>query len=715
MYHGALSSRTHFQQTGSNLVERSFLPVLVISQSQNNAEKLNGVLRAAGHAVRSNWAANLDDAETSIKEQAPDLILCFLKVAEAPVNDVIAMQKKLCPQSSLIVVTSKTDDTAAAAVMERGARDLASMDNERRLAAIVKREAEWVEQARALATAQTLVNEYQSRFQEFLAESGDAIAYVQEGILTQANPAFAEMFGFSDAEEVDGHTVMDLFHPDDKDKLKKALVAASKGKVVDILEVRGMKDGEAFDTELEFSETELDSEPCLELAIRGESEADTSELQARMQAEMEELGKRDSLTGLFSRHYFVDHVTTALQEKEKGEIAALVLIKPDHFSDIEEKVGPLASDTVLKQLAEFLNETLDEKKDDLARFGGNLFAAVMRRKSLADIEKTLSSLNKSVSGKIFEAAGRSTNMTVSIGVADFDNEVENIGSLIHLAQQAVKQARDKGGNATVVYKPAEVDEEGKLLDVGWVKKITSALKDNRFQLVYQPIASLEGDVSEKFDILVRMLDEDGGEIMPGEFIPAAMRNNLMTGIDRWIIAHAFTKLKKSLDEGKKAQFFIRLSDQTLSDGNFIDWLDGQLKNVGLPPKCLIIQIAESTAEKQLKETRTLGEMCSKHKQGLALEHFGIGRSPMQMFDHIPMAFVKIDGSFMDVIGKDEKKRQLVQDIIEKAKEIGTETVAERVENANTMAVLWQLGINYIQGNYVQEPEVVMAEDARLPT
>ncbi|MDX1442375.1 MAG: bifunctional diguanylate cyclase/phosphodiesterase [Gammaproteobacteria bacterium] len=694
------------------MVERSFLPVLVISQSQNNAEKLNGILRAAGHAVRSSWASNLDDAENTIKEQEPDIILCFLKVAEAPINDVIAMQKRLCPNASLLAVTAKADDTAAAAVLERGGRDLVSMENERRLIAVIKREAEYVEQLRALETAQTLVNEYQSRFQEFLAESGDAIAYVQEGILTQANPAFAEMFGFDDVDDVDGNTVMDLFHPEDKDKLKKSLVAATKGMVVDELKVRGMKNGEPFETKLEFAQTELDGEPCLELAIRGEG--DTAELQAKMQSEIEEMGKRDPLTGLFTRHHFVEISAAELQSKKSKDSRALVLFKPDHFSDIEEKVGPLASDTVLKSLGEFLGENLDDDKDDVARFGGNLFAAIVRRKSIDEIEKTMGKLNKAIASKIFEAGGRSTNMTVSIGIADFENEAENVGSLIYLAQQATKQARDKGGNTAVVYKPAEVDEEGKLLDTGWVKKITSALKENRFQLVYQPIASLEGDVSEKFDILVRMKDEDGNEVMPGEFIPAAQRNNLMTGIDRWIVSHALTKLKKSLDEGKKAQFFIRLSDQTVSDAKFSQWLDGQLKNVGLPAKALIIQVAESIAEQNLKETKDIGDTCRKYKQGIALEHFGVGRSPMQMFDHIKMSFVKIDGSFMDVIGKDEAKRNHVQEIIEKAKELDIETVAERVENANTMAVLWQLGINYIQGNYVQEPEVVMAEDARLP-
>ncbi|HEX6928362.1 MAG TPA: EAL domain-containing protein [Gammaproteobacteria bacterium] len=692
------------------MVERNFLPLLIISQSQNNAEKINSILRGAGHAVRSSWVATLDEAESAIQAQKPALILCFLKVPEAPINDVIGLQQRLCPDAALIAVASKMDETAAAAVIERGARDLVSMESERRLAAVVSREAAHVETARELESTQVLVAEYQSRFQDLLAESGDAIAYVQDGILTQANPSFAEMFGFASADDIEGFPVMDLFASADQGKLKEALVSVNKGKKVGELAVKGVKDDKPFETRLEFDQTELDGEPCIEIAIRGE--ADNSELQAKMQAEMDEIGRRDPLTGLFNRHYFVDLVSHAVKQPPKP-LAALLIIKPDKFADIEEKVGPLASDNVLRLLGAQLRD-LAEENDQLARFGGNILTALIVRKDLREIEAFAEKLRTAIAGRVFEAGGQSTSMTASIGIADLTNTVKNAGALIALAQQAGKEARQKGGNKYAVYKPAEVDQEGRLLDIGWVKQITSALKDNRFQLVFQPIASLEGDVSEMFDILVRMKGEDGKEIMPGEFMPAAERNNLMGGIDRWIVNNAIGRLKERIAEGKKARFFIRLSEKTLADGQFIVWLDGQFKQHQPPKGGIVLQISEATAEKRLKEAKAVGDLSNQYGQGIALEHFGVGRNPMQMFDHIKMNFVKIDGSFMSVIATDEKKRELVKGFIDKAKEMKIETVAERVENANTMAVLWQLGVNYIQGNYVQEPEVVMAEDARLP-
>ncbi|MDX1454499.1 MAG: EAL domain-containing protein [Gammaproteobacteria bacterium] len=692
------------------MVERNFLPILVISQSQNNAEKLNGILRGAGHAVRSSWASSLEDAEEIIQDQKPDLIFAFLRVEKAPIHEVISSQQKLSPDSAVLAVASKLDEDAMAVVIERGAHALLTLDNERLLLAVIKRELAAVQSRRDLREAQALVGEYQSRFQEFLAESGDSIAYAQDGILIQANPSFAEMFGFTDPDDVEGYTIMDLFAKGDQDALREALVATNKGKEVGTLSVQGMKNGETFDTKLEFDQTELDGEPCIEIAIRGEG--DTSELRAEMQAEMDEIGKRDPLTGLFHRHHFVELVNQTIKNKPAGA-SALMFLKPDHFSQIEEKVGPLASDNVLKLLAAHLRESVEEQ-DLLARFGGNIFTAVITRKNDAELDAFAEKLQADVAGRVFEAGGQSTSMTVSIGYADYKNEFKNAGQLISLAQLANKEARDKGGNKAVRYAPAEVDKEGKVLDAGWVKRITGALKDNRFQLVFQPIASLEGDVSEMFDILVRMKTEDGEEVMPGDFIPAAERNNLMTGIDRWILQNSMSRLVERHTEGKKAQFFIRISEQSLADSKFVSWLDGVLGKYKPQKGSVVFQIAESTAEKRLNESKAVAETAKKFGQLVALEHFGIGHNSMQMFQHIPMAFVKIDGSFMQVIGSDDEKREKVQAILEKSREMSIESVAERVENANTMAVLWQLGVNYIQGNYVQEPEVVMAEDAKLP-
>lgn len=690
------------------MTERAFLPVLVLAQAQNHAEKLNSLLRAAGHPVRSTWVGNLDEAEIALTDQRFDFILCFTGLADAPLDMVASLRDELAPGTPLLAVAKSADEPAILEVLGKGARDLVSLDNPQRLEAVVVRELEVLKQARALARAEDTIRGFQSRFESLLTESNDAIAYFQDGIHVSANPAWLERFGYASMEDLEGIPVMDLFATESQKPLKDALRDCAKGKPVPKLKLQGMHTGgEAFEAELEIRQVEMDGEPALEIAIR--QEADTSELEAQMA----EVARRDPLTSLYHRHHFVEVLGEEVQRNRKGATRALLFIKPDKFTVVEEKVGPLASDHVLKLLGGLIAQRL-APHDSGARFGGNIFAALVMRHTFKEIEQFAQELTTVVGKTVFEAGGQSTSMTISVGIAVFSAEAANAATLIAHAQQACRQARVAGGNRLKLYEPPVTDKDGNLSDAGWAKTLTSALRTNRFQLVYQPIASLQGDESQMYDVLVRMLGEDGREIMPGEFIPPAIRLGIMVGIDRWILDQAFRIVAQRNQDEQHARFFLRLSDQSLTDATLLPWVHKALQLHNVPAGAVVFQIAEQSAAKHLKEARMLADASRQFDCGIAIEHFGVGHDPLRLFEHIKPNFVKIDGSFMARLGSDPPKDALVQSIIERSSELGIETVAERVENANTMAVLFGLGVNYIQGNYVQEPEVVMTENARLP-
>jgi diguanylate cyclase (GGDEF)-like protein/PAS domain S-box-containing protein len=690
------------------LSERGFLPVLVVAQAQNHAEKLNSLLRAAGHPVRSTWVGNLDEAEIALTDQRFDLIFCFTGLADAPLEMTAGVRDELAAGLPLLAVAKSADEPGILEALGKGARDLVSLDNPQRLEAVLVRELGVLKQARALARAEDTIRGFQTRFESLLTESGDAIAYFQDGIHVSANPAWLARFGYASMEELEGLPVMDLFATDSQKTLKDALRDCAKGKPVPKLKLKALNvSGEEFEAELEVRQVEMDGEPALEIAIR--QEADTSELEAQMA----EVARRDPLTGLYHRHHFVEVLGDEVQRVRKGAARALLFIKPDKFTVIEEKVGPLASDHVLKLLGAQIAQKLAPHETG-ARFGGNIFAALVMRHTFKEIEQFASELTTLVGKTVFEAGGQSTSMTVSVGIADFGAEAPNAATLIAHAQQACRGARVAGGNRSKLYEPPVTDKEGKLSDAGWAKELTAAIKSNRFQLVYQPIASLQGDESQMFDVLVRMLAEDGREVMPGEFIPPAIRLGLMVGIDRWILDQSFRIIAQRNRDKQQARFFIRISDQSLTDATLVPWIQKGLESHQVPAGSVVFQIAEQSAAKFLKDAKTLADAAKGLKCKVAIEHFGVGHDALRLFDHLQPDFVKIDGSFMARLGADPPKDKLVQAIIEKAVELNIETIAERVENANTMAVLFGFGVNYIQGNYVQEPEVIMTENARLP-
>ncbi|HET9680126.1 MAG TPA: diguanylate cyclase, partial [Gammaproteobacteria bacterium] len=382
------------------MVEKRQLPILVISQSQNQAEKLNSLLRANGHVVHAAWANTPDDVQKSLQNAVPDTIFFFSDTTAIALDAVMQLRHKLAAATPILCVTKDATESEVAEIINQGARDLVSLEHPDRLEAVMLRELKIMRQRRELLTTRELVLQYQARFQSLMADTNDAIAYVQDGLHLEANPTWCERFGYS-AEDIEGIPVMDLFYSEDQGTVKTALRDIAKGKAVDNLELRGVTaGGEPFELELEISAAKLRGEPCVELAIRGEN--DTGDMEERMA----ELAKRDNLTGLYHRHHFVDLLAEEMDRRRIDVAQAVLFIKPDKFSKIDDKVGPIASDTVLKLLGELLNEHLEEG-DIGARFGGNIFTAILTRKDFKTIETWSDKFAKAAASNVFDAGGQS--------------------------------------------------------------------------------------------------------------------------------------------------------------------------------------------------------------------------------------------------------------------------------------------------------------------
>ena len=208
-----------------------------------------------------------------------------------------------------------------------------------------------------------------------------------------------------------------------------------------------------------------------------------------------------------------------------------------------------------------------------------------------------------------------------------------------------------------------------------------------------------------YDMLVRMIDEQGNPILPSEFLPAAERNNLMQNLDRWILSASMEYCK----EGNANQVFVRLSRHSMQDSSLIAWMTKELKDRELDPSKICLQIPEQEAAKYIKQTKKV--VAEFHKLGVcfALEHYGIDQNRFQILDILKPSYIKIDGELMHTLTTDTDMQKSVQQVASAAAERKIETIAERVENANAMAVLFQLGVHYMQGHYVHEPEVILQE------
>jgi multidomain signaling protein FimX len=713
------------------LSPRNALPILIVTASQNEAEKLNGVLRKAGYPVRPIWVANLDDANKSVQEQRPDLILCSMSVVGASFQEVVRLRDMALPNVPIIALSDETVPAVVAEIINTGARDLVSIEQSEHLQAVVSRELEVLQLARDLEQKGLVLKEYEQRIDLVMKDSKDAIAYVDDGIVLSVNPTFLELFGYASSGEIEALPVLELFASESQGAIKDTLKITSKGQTAKPLKVKGKhNDGKTFDTVIEIARTEIEGQPALEIAIRDKSADKQAEahMQAQAQAQIDLLSQKlsasvqqlttarnlDLLTGFINRIHFVEILRQELAQEKKQVVRALLYIRPDNFSIVSDKVGIIASDGIIKGLADLIRANV-AKEDVVARFGGTVFTIIMTRHKMKEITSWAEKFLSMVSGRIFESTGKSTSLSCSIGYVQLDERHHDIEKVVAHAHEAYQNASADEGSKVAGWAPPTVDAEGKLTDVEWKRRLTTALKANRFMLVYQSIASLAGDAMEALDILLRLRDEEDAEIPIKDFIPAAERTGMMVGIDRWVVERSLRMLEERSQQNRPARLFVRLSDQSLTDKSLLPWLEKLLGGVFFSAGHLVFQIAERSAEKYITDTRALAEGAHRLQCGFAIEHFGLGHNPLHTLGLIRhVDYIKIDGSLTAALATEEEKRETVQKFLGRAKELKIHTVAEKVEKPETMAVLYQLGIEYIQGNYIQEPDVVMGDAKVTP-
>jgi multidomain signaling protein FimX len=684
--------------------EQGAVPMIVMTRSQDHVEAVNSTLRKAGHPVHCTWLPDASDLGDALTQINPEMLIAFIDELGVELSSIMKVRQQSAPGMPVLIVRESVDEAIIAEAMRLGCQDVVTLANRDRLQAVATRELRAHRLERALSTTLSSAREYREQLQNFLEGSADAITHVQEGIIVDANKAWLELFGYTESDALSGMPLMDLFEPETHPALKGALVACLQGKWSGhSLKVQAlMSDGSSLALELLLTKADYENEPAIRIAISALRKKDTA-----LEVQLADAVKNDATTQFLQQRYLIAAVRERAAQNMKGGVRQFAHIKPDRFIDIQHAIGVLESDDFLGQLADLLRAQLTPT-DICGRFGGNGFLVMLERGTIKDVETWAENVVKRVNDHVFNSGEKTLSATVTVGLGLLPPTNPDVSAAISDAISATRRGRELGGNQMYVVDKADTDTRVQAYDKIWVKHIKSALMENRFRLVQQPIASLLGEDKGMFDVLVRMLDEQGTEVLPAEFIAAAERNDLMKNIDRWVIGASM-----SFAANRKAScIFVRLSKDTVLDKSLLTWLETQLKSLKIEPKRICMQVTEDLATQYVRPTKELAESLRKLGFRFALEHFGTGRDPLKLLNDIEMNFIKVDGSLMQGLSTNQIQQQRVKGLVEAAKRKSIETVAERVEDANTMAVLWQLGIEFIQGYFVNAPEDVTMSGER---
>lgn len=673
------------------------VPLIVMSPTRDPVEVINGVLRRAGHPVHCTWLPSANDLADALPQINPEMLICAEGVADPAA--VATIRDQATPAVPLLLLCETVDEAAIATALRHGARDAVSLADLERLRAVAERELRAFRLERALNTTLQSARDYRRQLETVLARSNDAIVQVQEGIVVDANAAWLELFGIADRAELVGQPLMDLFEDGSHAALKGALVACQQGRWSDhLLKANALlADGTSIALELVLAAGEYDGEPCVRLVVpaRRRDERDLA-------SELADAVRRDPATGLLQRRPMLEALAERIANPARAGVRYVAVIRPDRFADLEREVGIAASEQLLIDFAALLREHLTPN-DLTGRGGGVNILVLLERGNERDIEAWGEQLLAGIARHVFRAGSKTLSLTGTVGLAVVPAKDANPDAVVADALEAMRRGRAKGGAQVVRLGRADADTRVQAYDRIWVAHIKSALMENRFRLVQQPIASLRGGDQQMFDVLVRMLDAQGKEVLPSEFLPAAERNDLLRNIDRWVIGASLSFAAQR----RPGCLFVRLSRDSLIDASFPSWLDGQLAASKAQTQHLCIQVTEEAAAGHVQQLRSLAQALRQRGFRFALERFGTGRDSTGLIADLPLDFVKIDGALVQGLAASTDLQNRVRALIETAAQRKVEAIAERVEDANTMAVLWQLGVQYIQGYFVHSPEQVV--------
>lgn len=682
------------------------LAPIIVSTDLNESEELISAIRGIGFAVRPTVASSDEALREQLQSIQADLILFDADKAGFGQDELHTLINDAGKRLPVIVLVHKPV-TDPMQYLSAGADDVVVASNHEHVQHVVKRTAEAQFNWRSLKHSQGQVREAEKRCQLLLESSKDAIGYVHEGMHIHANRSYLDLFGLGDMDEIEGMPLMDLVTSSERSNVKEFLRQYSRSNdpeqtlSTQLLSVSG----DEFEAELTFSPASIDGEDCTQILIQ-RHDGNTKELEKQIHF----LSQRDLMTGLYNRQYFMDQLKEKVADATRGlGNRAVILLALDRFDSLKETFGISGSDIILVDFGKLLEKEIHD--DDIAcRFDSSRFIVLTSTWQAEALQAYMERLAASISNHICELDGRSIASPASLGASIIDENAPDANETLARAERAFKQAVASGGGQGYIYRPREGEMSQKQLDELWSKRLREAIKENRMRLLFQPIVSLNGQPEEHYNVFMRMLDETGKPIAALEFMPSAERTGVAKMLDRWVLHHALKQLVARLRDNRRTILFVKLTAGSLQDPEMLPWLSEQLKENRISGDLLVFEIKTGVAVNYLRQAREFQKGLRQLHCHLTLDDFGSGANPFQLLKQVPADYLKFDATFMDDLPNSPENQETLKLLTSQAHAENRMVIAQRVEDPQVLPTLWGLGINYIQGNFLQVPSERMDYD-----
>ncbi|MCC6135655.1 MAG: EAL domain-containing protein [Candidatus Contendobacter sp.] len=428
-----------------------------------------------------------------------------------------------------------------------------------------------------------------------------------------------------------------------------------------------------------------------------------------MRVKLSLLSDNDTISGLYNRRRFLTLMERAIEAIGlRLQSLAVIFIMLDNLRSIRDSVGVATADEVIGQAAVRLRQVLNAEQS-AARFSDAIFTIMAPNLQGEPLLKLARRIRDALETGFYKVGEQALLLRTNIGLATATDRVNDHLMLIQRADSACGLAREAKGERIYlqqgvpeVKQDREASSRGRVLD-----QVREIIDHERLWLVFQPIASIRGDANERYEVLLRLRNDQGQELVPGSVFGVVYNHPMGLALDRWVINHALELLRQ---RQSMTTVFIKVLPVTLQDKTLSAWLRERLEQTGVEAQCIVFEVAESSAERGLRDMFSFLGGIKLLGCGFCLDRFGRGTDSLGLLKNLGADYVKLDMHFVNNLGKDARKQAQLKELVQNLDALGATTIVGGVEDVQAMPILWSLGIDLIQGFFLQHPFSEMSYD-----